>query len=66
MLAYQVGQPANAGAENFLGQLLGILGGGNGDDRVGVDVVHVFAGDIGVQGRVDAGRPGVVVEDAAA
>ena len=57
-------QPADRVAEDFLGQLLGVLRCGDRDDRVGMHVVDMGVRHIGVQRRVDRGRARIEVEGA--
>ena len=56
--------PADLVAEDFRGQRLGVFGGGDGDDRVGVGVIHMRGGDERMQRRVDGSGPGVEIIDA--
>ena len=53
------GQPADFVAKDLGRQRARIDRGRDGDDRVGMDVIDVSFRHIGVQRRVDAGRPGV-------
>ena len=57
-------QPADLAAEDLLRQPLGVLRGGDRDDRVGVHVVDVRLRDERVQRRVDRRGAGVEVEGA--
>jgi hypothetical protein len=56
--------PADLAVEEFLRDAPAVLGGGNGNGRVGVQVVDVVEGQKGVQRGVDGGRLGVEVENA--
>ncbi len=58
------GQVAHLAAEDLLGQALRVLRGGNGDDRVGMDVIDVGIGHVAMQAGVDRGRAGVEIVDA--
>ena len=60
-------QEAELAAKHRLGQRLGVRAGGDGDDRVGVDMVDVGMRHEGMQGGVDRGgarieREGAMVE----
>ena len=57
-------QPADTLAENLAGQVLGIRGRGDGNDRVRMHVIDMRARHIGVKRRVDRGRARVQLERA--
>ena len=58
------GQPAHRAFKNLGGQRFAVRHGGNRNHCVGVHVVHMGEGQVGVQGRVDAGGARVQVEGA--
>ncbi len=56
------GHVGHVAAEDFLGELFAVLGSGDGDDRVGVHVIDVLAGEEGVQRGIDRGGARIEVE----
>ena len=58
------GQEADLAAKDIPGELFGVVGGGYGDDRVRMDMIHMPVGYIAMQAGVDRRRPRIEVEDA--
>jgi hypothetical protein len=58
------GQPADGVAEDLRGQVARVFRGGDGDDRVRVDVVDELRRQEAVEGRVDGGGARIEVEGA--
>src|SRR5205814_4734209 len=48
-------KPGEPALENFFGEALAVFRGSDGDDRIGMRVIHVCERQIRVKGRVDAG-----------